>query len=296
MFKTYIVPFFAVLGVIFAVRTVVVGSRPTPVAPALIEPTRAPYTHFVAGAGILEASSENISIAAAVPGLVTEIPVKVGQDVKRGDILFVVDPREQQAELAVRKAELATSVVELENARSLLSMRQSVATKGAVSIEDLTLKRSALERAETAILQAKARVAQAETEIERRHVRAPLDAQVLQLRLRVGEYAPAQVVSQPLLVLGVSKPLHVRVDVDENDGWRLRPGAPAIAMLRGNREVQSTLEFVRYEPLVVPKRSLSGDTFERVDTRVLQAVYRVSDSAFPAYVGQLVDVYIEAKE
>ena len=54
------------------------------------------------------------------------------------------------------------------------------------------------------------------------------------------------------------------------------------------------LSFVRFEPYVLPKRSLTGDTAERVDTRVLQAVYAFAPSDFPAFVGQQVDVFIKA--
>jgi HlyD family secretion protein len=52
------------------------------------------------------------------------------------------------------------------------------------------------------------------------------------------------------------------------------------------------LEFVRFEPYVVPKKSLTGDSTERVDTRVLQVIYRVRDGEPSVHVGQQMDVYI----
>jgi hypothetical protein len=103
------------------------------------------------------------------------------------------------------------------------------------------------------------------------------------------------VASAPLVLLGRSKPLHVRVDVDEHEGWRVRPGAPATGHVRGNAELKTPLTFVRFEPFVVPKRSLTGDSTERVDTRVLQVIYRVDRDDLPLFVGQQVDVFIEAK-
>jgi hypothetical protein len=45
---------------------------------------------------------------------------------------------------------------------------------------------------------------------------------------------------------------------------------------------------------VIPKKSLTGDSTERVDTRVLQVIYRVEDDALPLYVGQQMDVFIQA--
>ena len=55
------------------------------------------------------------------------------------------------------------------------------------------------------------------------------------------------------------------------------------------------LEFVRIEPYVKPKRSLTGATSERVDTRVLQVLYKAGPSPVPLYAGQQVDVFLEAR-
>lgn len=111
--------------------------------------------------------------------------------------------------------------------------------------------------------------------------------------MRVGEFAPAGVVDPPLILLGDTSRLRVRVDVDENDAWRVRPGVAARANLRGNPELAAPLEFVRVEPLVVPKQSLTGFGSERVDTRVLRVVFEMPRPQFPVYVGQLVDVRIQ---
>ncbi len=125
-------------------------------------------------------------------------------------------------------------------------------------------------------------------------VRAPIKGEILQSKARVGEFAPAQVMTSPLMVLGAVEPLAVRVDIDENDAWRVESGGRASAVLRGNTKVSFPLTFVRYEPYVVPKRSLTGESFERVDTRVLQVVYSFDKGSLPLYVGQLVDVFIES--
>jgi len=66
--------------------------------------------------------------------------------------------------------------------------------------------------------------------------------------------------------------------------------AQAAARGDGGRKVQ--LEFVRFEPYVTPKRSLTGDSTERVDTRVLQVIYRFKDPGVPFRVGQQMDVFI----
>jgi hypothetical protein len=65
-------------------------------------------------------------------------------------------------------------------------------------------------------------------------------------------------------------------------------------MLRGNPAISAPLRFARFEPYVLPKRSLTGDTTERVNTRVLHAIYEFPPNEFPAFVGQQVDVFIAA--
>ena len=100
--------------------------------------------------------------------------------------------------------------------------------------------------------------------------------------------------SPPLILLGSVTPLHVRVDVDENDAWRVRAGAPAIGCLRGNKEIQTPLKFVRFEPYVVPKKSLTADSTERVDTRVLQVIFSFQRDDLPIFAGQQMDVFIDA--
>jgi hypothetical protein len=59
-------------------------------------------------------------------------------------------------------------------------------------------------------------------------------------------------------------------------------------------ELNTPLQYVRTEPYIVPKRSLTGDTAERVDTRVLQLLYGFDRNDLPVYVGQLMDVFIQA--
>jgi HlyD family secretion protein len=133
-----------------------------------------------------------------------------------------------------------------------------------------------------------------EAELDRLTIKAPSDGTILQVKIREGEYALAGVLQTPLMVLGATERLVVRVDVDENDAWRFKEGADAVAFVRGNRDLATPVKFVRVEPFVVPKKSLTGESTERVDTRVLQVLYRFERSALPVYVGQQMDVFIEA--
>ena len=146
--------------------------------------------------------------------------------------------------------------------------------------------------AQAAVAQAEAALNQTKTDLDRRTPRAPLDATVLQVNVRPGEFVGTPP-NQPLIVLGDTAQLHVRVDVDENDIHRFRPGMPAVAKLRGDPAREFKLTFVRVEPYVIPKKSLTGDNTERVDTRVLQVIYALEDSTKRVFVGQQLDVFVE---
>jgi multidrug efflux pump subunit AcrA (membrane-fusion protein) len=147
--------------------------------------------------------------------------------------------------------------------------------------------------AKSEVAQAEAQRKQVETNVDRLTIRSPIAGVILQNKVRLGQYAQCGPLSEPLMILGSISPLHVRADVDEHDGWRVREDAPAVASPRGNGSLKIPLQFVRFEPYVIPKKSLTGDSTERVDTRVLQIIYRVKDQNAPLHVGQQMDVYIE---
>ena len=56
------------------------------------------------------------------------------------------------------------------------------------------------------------------------------------------------------------------------------------------------LRFRHFEPYVIPKKSLTGSSVERVDTRVLQVVYTIERTDLPIFIGQQMDMFIESVE
>jgi len=201
-----------------------------------------------------------------------------------------------------------------------LELIESVRDRRAIRDEDLLRRRIAVQtagarldqaKAELALLQAgawqpdieiaRAEVAEAQSQVER--VRADLDrtivtspiaGQILQCKVRAGEYAPAGPLAQPLILMGAVDQLNVLADVDEQDAWRVKAGATAVASVRGDSLHRYALRFVRFEPYVTPKKNLTGDSTERVDTRVLQVIFALQKGA-PVYAGQQMDVFIDAQ-
>jgi HlyD family secretion protein len=306
----YILPAIAVLGLLFGMYVVKLGAKEMPAAQPVAEPSAPPFAHYIAGSGITEASTENIEISTPLAGLVTEIPVKIGQEVKAGDVLFKLDARDLEAELKVRQAALELAKVKIPEAEAnlgdmkrQLELYQAVSDPRAITQEEFSKRRFAVAGSEARARQAsveqmsaEAMVSQTQMDIERRIVRAPVTGQVLQVKVHLGEYAQVGQLATPLMVLGDTKQINIRTDIDENDAWRFSSGAKAIAYVRGNPKLHTELKFVRVEPYVVPKKSLTGDTTERVDTRVLQVLYGFPHEQLDVYVGQQMDVYIEAPD
>ena len=151
-------------------------------------------------------------------------------------------------------------------------------------------------KAQVLVNEASSRVARLRIEIERQTGRSPLDASMIRLNLREGEFAQivnAQAETAPV-VLGDLKSMHVRVDIDEFDAQRFKKTMKAVAYLKGGFGNKIALEFIRVEPFIVPKRAVTNSQREIVDTRVLRAIYRIADPAASVYIGQQLDVFIDA--
>lgn len=293
MVRKYMIPVLALVGILFALWMLRQGSKPVIHAEPVADPPHVEFANRISGTGIVEASSRNISIGAHLPGIVARVHVKVGERVKAGSPLFSIDDRARLADLAVREARVREAEANLQDLRAQLQIAEKVKDPRAISTDDLNKRRFAAQAAEARLANAAAEVKAARVDIDLLTVRAPIEGDVLQVNIRPGEYAPSGVTAQPLIFLGSLDRLHVRVDIDENDAWRFRQQAPAVAFVRGNPSFKTNLRFEYVEKYVIPKRSLTGESTERVDTRVMQVVYSFNRSDLSVYPGQLMDVYIE---
>jgi len=350
MRRKIVLPILSLLMLSFAVFHVVRAQQEPAKAAPPVNPARNPFKQGIAGAGVVEARSENISLGSHLPGVVAEIFVGVGDKVAGpkgtfpGTPLFRLDDRNLRAEFAVRRANLDAARANLrklemmprpeevppleakvrearsnvDDARDLYQRAAQLLRSKATGEEDVIHRRFALQAAEAqlakadadlrltkagaweldksiaqvSVEQSAALVKQTEVELERLIVRAPIDGEVLQKNIRPGEYVGVPP-GQALIVLGDLSKKHVRVDVDESDLPRFQAGMTGRATPRGNPAVEIPLKFERVEPMVVPKKSLTGAGTERVDTRVLQVIYSVEDPDAKLFVGQQVDVYLD---
>src|SRR5947209_3378329 len=112
----WLLPVAAVCMLIFSILHVLRAQQTRPKPPPPVEPSRTPFGKTVAGAGIVEARTENIAIGTAIPGVVWEVDVpvdKVGKTVARDEPLFKVDTRALEANLAYAQANLTSAKAQL---------------------------------------------------------------------------------------------------------------------------------------------------------------------------------------
>jgi HlyD family secretion protein len=345
MLTKFGLPIVAIALIAFALNFLIHSKTRIPEMPLPIQPAVSPFPNTVAGAGMVEAETENISVGSPVAGVVVEVLAKVGQKVKAGDPLFRLDDRQLNSQLAIRRAMLEDARAQLEkleamprkeelpaaeakvqeakadqeNMEQQWTRGETLVKQNAMAEEEFTQRKQhalqARERYNTAVAefdllkagawepdkrlaraamdQVAAQVKETETDLDRLVIRALVDGEVLQVNVRPGEFVGAPA-NQALVVLGSTTQLNVRVDIDEYDIPRFLQNAPARATLKGHNDGFFPLKFVRVEPYVVPKKSLTGDNTERVDTRVLQVIYAIDTQGKRLFVGQQLDVFIDA--
>src|SRR5262245_58035198 len=195
--KNFILPSLAVVAALAATGSILRNQPRQVVTDPPSAPPESRFERTVAAVGLVEASSENISVGSHLSGVVEEVCVVVGQPVKAGDPLFKLDDRHLRAQLANARAALAVAgareavaEAELDEAARLRDIVESVSDKRAVSADELTRRRSAVRTAEARRAQAGAEAAAAgtqvqvvETEIERSTVKCPTAGEVLQVKL-----------------------------------------------------------------------------------------------------------------
>ncbi len=275
--------YLAAAGIFFTFLLVLRASHKTPESTSLIPPPQKPFSQSVSASGIVEAVGENIRLASAVSGLVARINVKQGQKIQEGEVLAELDDRTLKGQWGVAKASV-------EKISSRYKKIQSLSHPEALSTEERDSVRYDLEIA-------RAELKRLELQLDQLKIRSPQDAEVLQVNTRVGEFIATPMGGsgnyEPPFLLAAGQGIQIRADVDEVNAKLVKAGSAAKGFVKGiGNQEGFDLTFVRIDPYVIPKKSLTGDNVERVDTRVLQVIFK-ADQRHNLYMGQQVDVYIQ---
>jgi multidrug resistance efflux pump len=130
------------------------------------------------------------NVAPQVSGQITEVRIVDNQAVRKGDVLYVIDPFDYRVKLASAKSSVKQAAadyqVKREQAKRLLALGDAATT--AQSQQQAV---GSADAAEASFQQAQQQQAQAEIDLQRTQVRSPVNGFVTNLLMRVGNYAPA---------------------------------------------------------------------------------------------------------
>jgi membrane fusion protein, multidrug efflux system len=131
------------------------------------------------------------AVRAQVTGTLEKIAFKEGQDVKRGDLLFQIDPRPFQGQLNSANADLQKSKVQLDNTRSQVARYQALSSGEMISKEQFQKIQDEARSAEADVLAAESRVNNAKLQLEFSSIRAPLSGRTGNLNVDEGDLVRA---------------------------------------------------------------------------------------------------------
>ncbi len=159
-----------------------------------------------------------VELRARVNGYLEKVMIADGQDVKKGDLLFQIDPRPFEAALAAAKANVKEVEAKLVLAKSNLERAKELYAANAISKETLETRNSNLLEAEAALLNSKARLRDAELNLEYTRIVAPMDGQASEALVDAGNLVTA---NQTILTTIVkSDVVYAYIEVSERDYHR----------------------------------------------------------------------------
>lgn len=262
----------------------------------------------VVARGVIDIEGGIIQVAASRDGVIREIRVEEGAEVKQGDILAVLDDRVPRAALTVAKAELAQAEASLAATRVRLAAgRREVARLESLKLVGATPTRNYDQATDTmriaeadfhvqnaAIETARSRVAQAELELEQRTIRAPVDGVIVRRLARPGDGASTLNVTT-LFWLAPTVPRIARVEVEELSGEQIRPGQRVEIAIDGDETRRFAATVERVGQAFGPRRITVYDARERADVRFVEAVITFPAPDTPLFLGQRIIAHIEVQ-
>ncbi len=179
---------------------------------------------------------ESVEVRPRVSGHIQQVCFQAGQLVKKGDVLFVIDPRWYQAEFDHRQADYEQAQAHLENSQRNADRNTRLLTSKTISSADADTTDTQLKEDKAALDAAKSLMESARLDLEYTQVRAPIDGRMSRALLTTGNYVSGVAGYSTLLTTLVSvDPIYVYADVDENSLLQFNALAAARKPAAGER-------------------------------------------------------------
>ena len=166
--------------------------------------------------GRLEAV-ESVEIRPRVSGYITEIHFEAGAIIKKGDLLYVIDPRPYQADFDRAAAEFERMQAQLKLAQIELDRAKELRTKNTISASEFDQKAATYQGASAATASAEAAKNSAALNLEFTQIKSPIDGRVSDARITLGNLVQPGAGPESVLTTVVSvDPIYAKIDADEN--------------------------------------------------------------------------------
>jgi len=162
------------------------------------------------------AAVDSVELRPRVGGYITQVRFKEGKEVKKGDVLFVIDPRPYKAALAGAEADLARARAQSELAQSQAARAEQLLEAHAISREERDTRVAAQAQARASVLGAEAALQTARLNVEFTEVRSPIDGRAGQALVTEGNLVNAQGNATLLTTVVSLDPVYVYFEGDEN--------------------------------------------------------------------------------
>jgi multidrug efflux system membrane fusion protein len=169
-------------------------------------------------------SPESVDVKPQVAGRITEVHFTDGQDVKRGDLLFVIDPRPFQADLEQAQAQLQSDSAQLDLNQNNLQRDEKIGPQHFVSEQQIDTDKANVKNFQGAVARDQASIDRANLNLEYCYVRSPVDGRTGRRLVDPGNYVSTGAVS--LVNIQRQDPVYVDFNISENDLARLRENMP----------------------------------------------------------------------
>jgi HlyD family secretion protein len=193
-----------------------------------------------------------IEIKSKASGRIEELPIEVGDLVKKGALIARLDQKDERAELEQAKANLAIAEAELKQAQHTYDRRDQLFAKGLVSEEELGQIELSLATAKGKLLQAQTALERAEESFAESIVRAPIDGVILQKYVEEGQIIASGVNNvgggTPIADIADMHSVHIEAGIDEIDIGKIRPGQEAIVIAEAYPQKRFKGKIVRLAP------------------------------------------------
>jgi RND family efflux transporter MFP subunit len=189
-----------------------------PPAVSVSQPVRREVVEWDEYTGRFDAT-QTVEIRARVSGYLNEVRFKDGQEVKQGELLFVIDPRPFERALEQSRAELFAATTKVENANLDVTRGQPLIERKIISDKSFDDRMSLLRDAQAAVKVAEAKVKSAELDLSFSTVTAPISGRIGRSMVTAGNWVSAGSVSGATLLTTIvsQDPIYIYFDVNENN-------------------------------------------------------------------------------